>query len=197
MKIVRKIKEVGVKNIVVGGIKRLGYMRLIKKYHFDTWHLVPYEWREYAQACVKYINSRGGGTIVDIGCGLGGMLRHVQADRKVGLDLHEEVIMAARELGDSGIEFRTGSFDDLVGETVDYLITLNFMHGGTEPTWVRPYHMAAERNDIRHFIVDTVPENGESHFLDWGKILPDIYGRVERLGPFFGGRYVEIWQKQV
>ena len=71
MKLIRKIKEVGLKNVFVGGWKRIKYGKLIKKYHFDSWHLSPYEWKEYAQACVNYINADNGRTVVDIGCGLG------------------------------------------------------------------------------------------------------------------------------
>ena len=89
MRIIRKIKEVGLKNILVGGVRRVGYVRLLRKHHFDTWHLVPYEWREYTQACAQYINAHGGGTVVDIGCGLGGVLQHIKAERRIGLDLHE------------------------------------------------------------------------------------------------------------
>ena len=195
MKIIRKIKEVGLGNVIIGGIKRVKYTKLIKKYHFDEWHLSPYEWKEYAQVCVNYVNAHPGRTVVDIGCGLGGVLRHIRADRRIGLDLHEEVLMAARELSDGTIVYKTGSFGELAERPVDYLITLNFMHGGTEAVWERPYRMAAERNDVRHFIVDTVPAKGESHFLDWSRILPDNYKRIERLGPFLGGRYVEIWEK--
>ncbi|MDE7021148.1 MAG: class I SAM-dependent methyltransferase [Lachnospiraceae bacterium] len=195
MKLIRKIKEVGLKNVLVGGWKRIKYGKLIKKYHFDSWHLSPYEWKEYAQACVNYINADNGRTVVDIGCGLGGILQHVKAEKRIGLDLHEEVILAARELNDKTITWRTGSFDALVEKPVDYLVTLNFMHGGTEETWREPYHTAAKRNDVRRFIVDTVPEGGGSHFLHWDKILPDNYRRAERLGPFLSGRYVEIWEK--
>ncbi len=195
MKLVRKIKEVGLKNVLLGGAKRIKYGKMIKKYHFDSWHLSPYEWKEYAQACVKYINADDCKTVVDIGCGLGGILQHVKAEKKIGIDLHEEVILAARELGGDTIVYRTGSFDALVEKPVDYLVTLNFMHGGTEETWREPYHTAAVRNDIGHFIVDTVPEEGGSHFLNWAKILPENYRRVERLGPFLGGRYVEVWER--
>lgn len=196
MKAIRKIKEVGLKNVIIGGFKRIKNGKLIRKYHFESWHLSPYEWKEYAQACVNYINVHDCKTIVDIGCGLGGILRHVKAERKIGIDLHEEVIQAARELSDGTITYKAGSFDALTEKPIDYLVTLNFMHGGTEATWTEPYHTAAEQNDVRHFIVDTVPAGGGSHLLDWRKILPEDYQRVERLGPFLGGRYVEIWEKQ-
>ena len=199
MKLIRKIKEVGLKNVFIGGIKRIKYTQLIKKYHFDIWQLSPYEWREYAQACVKYINAHSCKTVVDIGCGLGEILQHVKADNKIGLDMQEEVIMAARQLNDGTVRFETGSFDELTEKPIDYLVTLGFMHGGTESVWVEPYRRAAEKNDVRHFIVDTVPDQAFGptvHFLDWRKIMPDNYKRIERLGPFLSGRYLEIWEKQ-
>lgn len=195
MKIIRKIKEVGLKNVIVGSIKRVKYEKLIRKYQFDSWHLSPYEWREYAQACVKYINSHECKTVVDIGCGLGGVLQHVKADKRIGLDEREEVIKAARELCDNTISLYTGSFDELTEKPIDYLITLGFMHGGTESTWIRPYRLVAKRNDVRHFIVDTVPPKDGGHLLDFSKILPDNYKRIEKLGPFLSGRYVEVWEK--
>ncbi|MDE7339400.1 MAG: SAM-dependent methyltransferase [Lachnospiraceae bacterium] len=198
-KVMRKMKEVGFKNVVRGGLKKVKYRTLIEKYHFDTWHLNPYEWKEYAQACVRCINSRSCGTVVDIGCGLGEILQHIKADKRIGLDLQEEVVMAARELNRGEIRFETGSFGDLTERPVDYLITLNFMHGGTESDWAEIYHVAALRNDVKHFVVDTVPEKAfgpTTHFLDWRKILPENYKRVERLGPFLIGRYIEVWEKQ-
>lgn len=198
-KVLRKVKEVGFKNIIIGSVKKVKYTRLLKKYHFDSWHLSPYEWKEYAQVCVRYVNAQNCKTIADIGCGLGEILQHVKADKKIGLDLQEEVIRAARELSDGKINFEVGSFDNLTEIPVDYLITLNFMHGRIESEWVETYHVTAVRNDVQHFVVDTVPDKifgPTTHFLDWSKILPDNYKRIERFGPFLSGRYVEIWEKQ-
>lgn len=141
--------------------------------------------------------SWGGGIVVDVGCGLGGLLQHIQADKRVGLDASENVIMAARELGDGSVDFKTGSFYDIEESNVDYLVTLGFMHGSRESTWIHPYREAAEKNHVRHFIVDTVPEEGTSHFLDWSKIMPENYKRTEMMGPFLGGRYVEVWSRKV
>lgn len=205
MKAIQKIKEVGLPNVVTGFIKRIQYVKLMKKYHFDVWHLSPYEWRQYMQECAKYINAdsgraagqkNGSKTVVDIGCGLGGLLQHIKADKRIGLDIHKEVILAARELSKGGIVYQEGSFEDVAEDSVDYFVTLNFMHGGTEDTWIEPYRKAAERNHVLHFMVDTVPSQGGSHFLDWRKILPENYKRIERLGPFSGGRYLEVWERQ-
>lgn len=196
MKIFRKIREVGVFNVISGFVERLKYKRLIQKYKFDSWHLSPYQWREYVQKTARYINIHGAGVVVDIGCGLGGLLRHTKAPVRIGIDLHEEVINAAKELGDAKIIYRVGSFGEIGESLVDYLITLGFTHGGTEETWTKTYRETAEKHNIRHFVVDTVPEEGTSHFLDWGKILPPNYIRIENMGPFLGGRCVEIWEKQ-
>ena len=107
--------------------------------------------------------------------------------------------MAARELNGGEIDFEVGSFGNLTESPVDYLITLNFMHGGTEEGWSETYHTAAERNEVGHFVVDTVPEKAfgpTTCSLDWSRILPDNYKRIERLGPFLSGRYVEVWERQ-
>ena len=193
----KKIREVGLKNCIWGVVLREKYKKLQKKYGFDTWHLSPYEWREYTQKTAAYINAHLAGKVVDIGCGLGGLLRHIKASTKIGMDIHEDVIQAARELSDKSIIYKVGSFDELVGEEcIDYLITLGFTHGGTEETWKEPYHNIAQKNDIRHFVVDTVPEDGPSHFLNYRNILPKNYELIDRMGPFLGGRCIEIWEKK-
>lgn len=193
----RKVKEVGLINCVKGAVLRERYKKLQKKYGFDTWHFSPYEWREYLQKTALYINAHDAKKVVDIGCGLGLLLQHVEADTRIGMDIHEEVIMAAKELSGKTITYRVGSFSEIIGEEgIDYLITLGFTHGGTEQIWKELYHTIANKNDIRHFIVDTVPEDGPSHFLNYREILPDNYIMIDRMGPFLGGRCVEIWEKQ-
>lgn len=50
--LLRKIGEVGIINCILGGVKRERYKRLCKKYHFDSWHITPYELRKYLQDTV-------------------------------------------------------------------------------------------------------------------------------------------------
>lgn len=198
-KVAQKIKEVGLKNVIIGSAKNMQYRKLIKQYPFDTWHLSPYEWREYAQVCARYVSAQNAGTVVDIGCGLGGVLQHIKASKRIGLDLQEEAITVARIINDRTIQFKIGTFGDLIESPIDYLITLNFMHGGTETAWKDIYHAVAARNDVRHFIVDTIPKKENDmavHALDWSKILPKNYKRIESFGPFLSGRFLEVWEKQ-
>ncbi len=195
--LVRKVQEVGIVNTVVGGVKREYYKKLQKKYHFDTWHISPYELRKYIQAAAAYINEKNADVVVDVGCGLGEMLRHTNAKVRIGFDIHEETIEAAEMLSKGDIIFHTGTFDEVnIKEPIDYLITLGFMHGSTEETWAPCYHDIAKRNEIKHFIIDTVPEEGGSHFLDFNKILPDEYKLIDKMGPFLSGRFIEIYEKE-
>lgn len=195
--LLRKMQEVGIINTVVGGVKREYYKKLQKKYHFDMWHISPYELRKYVQAAAAYVNAKNAEVVVDVGCGLGEMLRHANAKVRIGFDIHEETIEAAKMLSKGDIIFNVGSFDKVnIKEPIDYLITLGFMHGSTEETWKPCYHEIAKRNEIKHFIIDTVPEEGGSHFLDFGIILPDNYKLVDKMGPFLGGRFIEIYEKK-
>lgn len=194
----RKIREVGIINCLLGGIKRERYKRLCKKYHIDRWHVSPYELRKYVQVTAEYVNSKKVDVVVDIGCGLGEMLRHINAETRIGIDDQEEVIKVARMLDKGNITYNVGSFDTVnMTSPIDYLITLGFMHGSTEETWKSCYHDIAKRNEIRHFIVDTIPEGYDgAHYLDFRIILPDNYKLIDKMGPFLGGRFIEVYEKQ-
>lgn len=198
MHLVRKIREVGIINCILGGIKREKYKVLCKKYHFDSWHIAPYELRKYLQATAAYVNEKKADVVVDIGCGLGEMLRHINAGIRIGFDIHEEPVKVARMLCKDNVIYQMGSFDEVnLNEPIDYLITLGFMHGGTEETWRSCYHNIAKRNDVRHFLVDTVPEGYDgAHYLNFSNILPDNYKLINKMGPFLGGRFIEVYEKE-
>lgn len=200
-KICKKTKEVGFRNCLLGAILRLKYIKMQNIYGFDTWHLSPYEWKENLQVTAKYINAHKAETVVDIGCGLGGLLRHINATTRIGIDMRKEVISAARELSDKSIRYGVGSLGEAINgidskKAIDYLITFGFTHGSREEKWWPLYHNVAENYNIKHFVVDTVPEDGSTHFLDYSRILPENYMLIERMGPFLGGRCVEVWEKR-
>lgn len=160
-KIIKKIEEVGLKNTVVGSVKKMYYARLRKQYQFDSWHESPYELRKYAQATAEYINRHNAQTVVDIGCGLGEVIRNVSTPNRIGLDECGICIEVASKLDKSKqIKYIVGSFNELkVDGIIDYVITLGFMHGSNEDTWKPAYHKCASENDIKAFIVDVLPES--------------------------------------
>ena len=193
--IMDKIKDVGLINCVKVFLKRKKFLELQKKHHFDDWHAYPFEARKYLQEVEKYVSSKNADVVVDIGCGLGELLRHIKAKRKIGLDIGKANLAAANELG-GDIEFSYGSFDELnMKESIDYVITLGFTHGGTEDMWRDMYTNCANRNDIKCFIVDTVPDDGSSHYLHYDQIFPSNYKLTENMGQFLGGLVIEVYRK--
>lgn len=196
-----KIREVGLKNCIVGLIKREKYKKLQKQYQFDEWHISPYELRKYIQSVKKYIEDKQADVVVDIGCGLGELLSCLTNVRiKIGYDESREVILAAESLGrkEQNISFHVGSFKDVhVEDKIDFLITLGFMHGSNEDTWKPAYDAVTSSNDIKNIIVDVVPPyDGSGYLLDFTKILPKEYKLIDKIGPFLSGRYVEVYSKE-
>jgi len=204
MKIFDKIGEVGLKNVLIGTIKREQYKIMQKKYGFNSWHISPYELREYAQVVAKYVSEQDceDKLVVDVGCGMGEVISNIKQSNRFGYDLDDVVIGLAPSVHNKEkVEYRCGSFDELckdfdAGTKISYLITLGFMQGSTEEKWIDYYHKVANHFDIDHFIVDTLKEgiNG-AHRLDFTKILPNNYIIEEKMGPFLGERFVEIYKK--
>jgi len=204
MKVIAKIKEVGLLNTIVGTIKREYYKKLQKQYGFYEWHISPYELREYAQVVAKYVNKSdcGNGLIVDVGCGLGEVIANIDKDNRVGYDLDNTVIELAPSVHKrEKVVFRTGSFEELCsdyekGTKIAYLITLAFMQGSTEDKWRDIYHKVAEHFDVEHFIIDTHKEGvNNAHRLDFSKILPADYVLKEKMGPYLSERFIEVYRK--
>ena len=197
-KIISRAKEVGIKNLIIGIMKVPYYKILQKKYHFSNWHLTPYELREYVQIVAAYVNKQNAGCVVDLGCGLGELIRHIKAKKRIGIDIQDETIGAAKHLhGHTDIEFRKGTFEELgTGQDIDYLITLGFMHGSPHEVWQPLYTKACKENNIKYVIVDSTKTTEESYFLDFSKILPSEYKKCKQFGPLLGGRYVYIYKKE-
>ena len=191
-----KIQEVGFSCCILGLIKREWYKILQKRYGFDLWHISPYELRAYLQQVSFYIRNAEAQVVVDIGCGLGELLRSLDGvPIRIGYDIDYNVIEAARSL-DGDICFRQGSFSEVkLKQPIDFIVTLNFMHGSPEEVWRRTYHPIAAENDVQYFDVDTLSGKGDGFSLDFSRILPENYERVSRMGPFRNGRYVEVYEK--
>ncbi len=197
-KLIRKTREVGIGNLILGCLKVLYYRRLQKKFDFDPWHTSPYELRKYVQTVAAYVNRHSPECVVDIGCGLGDLLAHIHAPMRIGVDPGKGETEAANHLyGSRGIRFVRGSFDEFgEGMEIDYLITLNFMHGSPEPVWKPTYTRICEKNRISHIIVDSYKTTEDTYRLDFDRILPPDYARGECLGIFPGERYVYVYHRK-
>lgn len=176
-----KIKEVGLKNTVIGFGRRIKLEKICKRYGLDTWHKSPYELRLYAQMAAGCANELGVNCVVEVGCGLGEILRHVKAERKYGYDIDSNVIEAAKSLTQDSkgkTLFYVGELKDVAVADADCLITISWMHYVPESYLKEAYKIALEQNDIQYVIVDV--KDMENKKRNFSKILPPSYHCVSR-----------------
>ena len=107
---------------------------LIKIFHFDMWHIVPLYKKLYAVDIVRYLNnSVQRNTLVEIGCGLGDILRNVKYKSREGYDSSIDVLRAARFISrlsfKSGIVYKIFDFEvDDLNKSYDAIILVNWIH---------------------------------------------------------------------
>lgn len=109
---------------------------LRRVFGFDAWHVSSFMDRPYAHAVVDFLNSRPKrASVVEVGCGLGDILRHLNYKDRLGLDRSQEVLRAARVMAMLSPKlrrhttFHTFDFlgDDLSGQ-FDAIILVNWIH---------------------------------------------------------------------
>ena len=100
-------------------------------FKFDNWHARSSAiCRKYKHQLITIINDIDGKScVVEIGCGLGDLLEKIEANQKIGFDLDENVINAAKFIN-KDISFEKGSFANVVAlnENIDVLILVNWIH---------------------------------------------------------------------
>jgi hypothetical protein len=166
-------------------LKYLFHLSLYFLYKFDSWHISPIESREYCLDTVKYVGSKIqiDDCVIEIGCGLGETLQAIDCKRKIGYDVSENVIKAAkfRNLFNSTV-FKVGSFYSLNNYSIQYLITLNFLHDFDTKTVSKWFCDLNDNNYIEYIIVDELldPEYSNNHIFS--NLLPTNFSFVKSLG---------------
>lgn len=110
------------------------WLRLI--FRFDRWHLVTFYERPYAMDIVKYANDRSSrSSALEIGSGLGDILRRLDYTSKIALDREKEVLSALvfiTRLQNFGVNrIKVAVFDffvDKVAGSYDVIIMCNWIH---------------------------------------------------------------------
>jgi SAM-dependent methyltransferase len=102
---------------------------------FDRWHVSTYEERKYAVAIVEYLNRSANiaeQKVVEIGCGLGDIIRRIKASRKEGLDYDHRVCKAANFIGrilrDNTRYYQFRFPDNSLTSVYDVIIMVNWIH---------------------------------------------------------------------
>ncbi len=175
--------------------------RVLKSvYGFQHWHLSPLESRPYAMDIIEFLNSRKTKkSVFEIGCGLGEIISSIDAVQRKGFDVDESVVAAAQFLFFwNDVEFRTGSFNEIVGHEVDYMILVNFTHDIHPSDLKRLLKTLTSRNLVDHLIVDEVGMVGYAFHHDFNNIVPNDYS-LSKIFPasYAYERKVKIYSRNV
>lgn len=180
-------------------VRRLERGLLQRIYGFDRWH-VGHAGEEYAADIVRYLNARpevDRHAIVEIGCGLGDILRRLRSRTRLGLDRDRAALSAARTLGffqrGSGLRLEPFNFpDSSLSGKYNAIIMVNWIHE-IDPVRlghaVRGY-FADHLADNGCLILDTVRDSAYTYNHDIRTLAPPE-AIVERLGRYARGR--EVW----
>jgi SAM-dependent methyltransferase len=197
-KIFKKIRHGSIFYFTKGIFSSLGLMRLRKKFGFDRWHISPKEFRPYALDIIRYINSTidPDGTVVEIGCGLGEIIRNIKARFLFGYDTSEPVITAASQLDKKAkVVFKIGSFTDVKKMKIDFLITVNFIHEISSSELRNLFEVVCSENDIHYLLVDYIKGEGYPFTHDHS-VIPENYLKVYESGLYEFDRKIVVYEKE-
>jgi SAM-dependent methyltransferase len=167
-------------------------------FRFDKWHLSTLKERKYATDIVHYCNTlKRDKLVIEIGCGLGDIVRNIDSTRSLGFDREVNALKAARFLTIlkfREIRFRLHEFpnDEIKGQ-FDVIILVNWIHH------IEPFLLKSEIQKIFRLnlningiiILDTVQdkEYQYNHNIDY--LTNGISCELEKLGSY--SRLREVW----
>lgn len=128
----RKIKtarRIGLLRVLHVGLDRFFLSILARIYKFDPWHsAAPLSARPYRHTVARLVNELHPVTVVEVGCGLGGVLSFINAAERYGYDIDEGAIRAARFLRSKKITFVHGDLSVVSLAHIDVLVLVNWIH---------------------------------------------------------------------
>ena len=182
----------------MGKLKELYFKYLQCRYRFSEWHITPINFRPYAIGILEYLNKQPKKKVVEIGCGLGEIVGNLSGCERVGLDLDAGVIKAAGRLY-RNTNFVVGTFENVKNQKIDYLITVNFIHGIPSEELKEKYRYLCMNNDIKHIILDITDSPNYQYIHDVHYLFDDlgytIKKRLKRYQVINGGRWIYIFEK--
>jgi SAM-dependent methyltransferase len=170
-------------------------------FRFDRWHISSLRERPYARDIIDYLNGlthEQRTSALEIGCGLGDIIRHIDFEDRFGLDTDNNVLRAARFLSRFNcvkISFMKFEFPDrnLFGR-YDAIIMVNWIHN------IRPDVLKQKIEDYGlnnlsktgRIIIDTVQDRQYKYNHDVAALTADLECHVIKLGLYKRGREVHV-----
>jgi SAM-dependent methyltransferase len=173
--------------------------RLLQRvFHFDAWH-VGHAGEAYAADIVQHLNAWSDadrGSVVEIGCGLGDILRRLRFRDRLGLDRDAGALAAARFLarmgGAGSARFEAFEFPrtPLTG-VYNAIIMVNWIHEVDPDTLRRAIHAytAAHLRPGGGLVLDTVDDPAYAYRHDIRELAP-TGATIAHLGEYARGRHI-------
>lgn len=147
-----------------------------KIYRFDKWHIKGnYFCRTYKRKVVELANSLKPRVVVEIGCGLGEIIKRIHAPVKYGFDIDSKAIKFAKHFNFfNKTKFFVGSFNDVLQipeKNIDIIIMVNFIHG------IQPFVL---KNFLTNLLLDKkikyiIIDRYTLEYLEKNKITSEIF----------------------
>jgi 2-polyprenyl-3-methyl-5-hydroxy-6-metoxy-1,4-benzoquinol methylase len=176
--------------------------RLLRFYFgFDKWHISPLASRKYARGIIDYLNQapkQNQLACLEIGCGLGDILRRVHFSKKYGLDVDRKVLNALRFVNritfSKNLFVKQASFpEEKVTGAYDAIILVNWIHHLPSNLLKENVEELFGSNLHNHglIILDTVQDSGYKYNHDIHFLTANLNCILERIGAY--ERQREVW----
>ncbi|MDB9811999.1 class I SAM-dependent methyltransferase [bacterium] len=173
---------------------------------FDRWHLVTYLERQYVFDIVQHLNDRDiRDSALEIGCGLGDIIKRLDYDVRVGLDREREVLSALRftnkiqNFGSKSINLSVFDFEkDTVLGKYDVIIMCNWIHN-IEPEFLKIKVEELLRDNLiagGELILDIVENKSYRYNHSQEHLYPNISVEIKVIGNYEHGRKVLSFKKK-
>lgn len=172
---------------------------LLYVFNFDNWHISPIFSRKYAQDLILFLNQiENKESYLEIGCGLGDIIRNVNFKIRLGLDYESEVLRAARFLSllsfQRNIKFKKFTFPiDPIEGKFNIIALVNWIHN-IEPEILKLRLTEYFQNNLDTngmIIIDTVQDDGYRYNHNVNFLTENIKCEIILIGSY--GNQREIW----
>ena len=182
-----------------GFIIRVQRRFLRAKFGFEKWHISSLDQRQYALDVISHANSRSvRRRCVEIGCGLGDIIRNVRYEQRFGFDLDEKVLNAPRFLSrlnkQENLTYGVFRFpeDELQGH-FDLIIMVNWIHHIETSTLSKKLNDYFNNNLSTggEIIIDTVQDPAYEFNHDVNILINELNCSLIKIGSY--PRQRDIW----
>lgn len=191
-------------SMLISRIKRLYRQLLCSLLGIERWHSGGEDRHPYRNEILSRLSAHTPSALLDIGCGLGDIVCQVSSSRRLGCDMSQRVLSAARlshpwQWMVHGVRFRKMCLGDPVQGRFDAVICVNFIHN-IAPADLRMHLHALVQDNLapNGLLVFDVIDNPQYRYNHDAKFLLQGLGlQVKVIGGFEFGRALVFAQSVV